>query len=85
VTLWSGDVVNRDFWVGRVRNDIKEVLTRRFHVGVKRRTAWRAAVLIAVAATATGGLAGLASGDSGPSSAAAPRAADAAALGRHAT
>jgi sugar lactone lactonase YvrE len=85
VTLWSGDLVNRDFWVGRVGNDIKEVLRRRFHVGVQRRTAWRGAVLVAVAATATGVLAGLASGDSGPSSAAAPRAADPAALGRHAT
>ena len=85
MTLWSGDFVNRDFWVGPVRNDIKEVLRRRFHVGVKRRTACRVAVLAAVAATATGVLAGLASGDSGPSSAAAPRAADPAALGRHAT
>ena len=54
-------------------------------MGVQRRTAWRGAVLVAVAATATGVLAGLASGDSGPSSAAAPRAADPAALGRHAT
>jgi sugar lactone lactonase YvrE len=54
-------------------------------VGVKRRTAWRAAVLVAVAATAAGVLAGLASGDSGSSSATAPRATDLAALGRNAT
>jgi sugar lactone lactonase YvrE len=54
-------------------------------VGVKRRTAWRAGVLAAVAATATGVLAGWASGDSGPAPASAPRAADPAALGRHAT
>ena len=55
-------------------------------MGVKRRTARRAAVLVAVAATATGVLAGLASGDSGSSSATAPRAAtDLTALGRQAT
>jgi len=54
-------------------------------VGVKRRTAWRAAVLVAVAATATGVLAGWARGDSGSPAAAAPRASDLAALGRHAT
>jgi sugar lactone lactonase YvrE len=53
-------------------------------VGVKRRTAWRVAVLAAVAATVTGVLAGWASGDSG-SSADASRATDPAALGRHAT
>jgi sugar lactone lactonase YvrE len=54
-------------------------------VGVKRRTAWRAAVLVAVAATATGVLVGWASGDSGSAPASAPRTADLAALGRHAT
>jgi sugar lactone lactonase YvrE len=54
-------------------------------VGVQRRTAWRAAVLVAVAATATGMLVGWASGDSGSPAAAAPRAGDPAALGRHAT
>jgi hypothetical protein len=54
-------------------------------MGVKRRTAWRAAVLVAVAATATGVLAGLASGDSGPSPATAARATDLTTLGRHAT
>ncbi len=54
-------------------------------MGVKRRTAWRAAVLVAVAATATGVLAGWASGDSGSAPAGAPRATDLAALGRHAT
>jgi sugar lactone lactonase YvrE len=53
-------------------------------VGVRRRTAWRAAVLCAVAATATGVLAGLASGDSG-STATAPRTADLSAVGKQAT
>jgi sugar lactone lactonase YvrE len=38
-------------------------------VGVKRRTAWRAGVLLAVAATAIGVLAGWANGESGSSSA----------------
>jgi hypothetical protein len=85
VTLWSWDRLNRDFRRERVGNDTKEVWTRRFHVGVTRRTAWRAAVLVAVAATATGVLAGLASGDSGPSPAIAARTTDLAALGRHAT
>jgi sugar lactone lactonase YvrE len=54
-------------------------------VGVKRRTAWRAAILGAVAATATGVLAGWASGDSGSAPASASRTTDLAALGRHAT
>ena len=54
-------------------------------MGVKRRTAWRAAVLGAVAATATGVLAGWASGDSGSAPASASKTTDLAALGRHAT
>lgn len=51
-------------------------------MGVRRRTAWRAAVLVAVAATATGVLAGLASGDT---AATALRTTDLAAPGQQAT
>ena len=55
-------------------------------MGVRQRTAWRAAILVAVAATATGVLAGLASGDSGSSSSAtAPRTTDLSTLGGQAT
>ena len=54
-------------------------------MSVTGRTAWRTAVLVAVAATATGVLAGLASGDSDSSPATAPRATDLAAQGRQAT
>ena len=54
-------------------------------MGLKRRTAWRAGVLVAVAATATGVLAGWASGDSGPSAASAPSASDPVAPARHPT
>ena len=54
-------------------------------MGVRRQTAWRAAVLVAVAATATGVLAGLASGDSGSSAATAPGTTDLSAVGQQAT